>query len=103
MKEATPQIIAPECSAPGCHRAGDHYTMVKCGACGHWYCEDHLVFTLDLAAPDMISEPTTRIAQVPTIKLTDASAHGLTYYVGYCASCLEASTARAANDSTWLR
>jgi hypothetical protein len=103
LKQTTPQLIAPECSAPGCHRAGDRYTMVKCSACGQWYCDAHLAFTLDGSAPDEPGEPTVRIAQVPTIKLTDASPNGPTYYVGYCASCLAAPAARATNDSSWLR
>jgi hypothetical protein len=103
MKQTAPQLIAPECSAPGCHRAGDHHTMVKCGACGLWYCEAHLAFPLDVATPDATSEPNARVTQIPTIKLSDASAHGVTYYVGYCASCLEAPAARMANDSKWLR
>lgn len=103
IKQMTAQLIAPECSAPGCHRAGDHHTMVKCSTCGHWYCEDHLAVTLDSAPPSVGNEPAARIAEVPTIKLLDASARGPTYFVGYCANCLQTAVARTTNDSRWLR
>jgi hypothetical protein len=94
MKRPTPLIIAPECALPGCHHSGDHHTMVKCRSCGLWYCEAHVIPT---------EASGTRISQVPTVRLIDTGAHGLSYYLGYCMACLDAQAARQAVDSTWLR
>lgn len=85
-------LIAPECSAPGCHHSGDHHTMVKCCVCGQWYCEEHLA-----------SDATERSERVPTIRLMDTGAHGLTYYLGYCMDCVGKQAARPAVNSSWLR
>ncbi len=95
MRRLTSLLIVPECSTPGCHNSGDHHTMVKCRACGHWFCEAHLV--------TVTGEPGARVAQVPTIKLVDAGARDLTYYLGYCMGCLDTQAARSAVDSNWLR
>lgn len=107
MKHVTPQFIAPECSAPGCHRSGAPHTMVKCRACGKWFCEGHLVITNNTTTSnptsDTLTERSERIAHAPTIKLRGAGAYDLTYYVGYCATCLDTPAARPENDSTWLR
>lgn len=73
--------------------------MVKCRACGQWFCEAHLVITTS----DTPSERSERIAHVPTIRLRGVGAYDLTYYVGYCAHCLETPAARPENDSSWLR
>jgi hypothetical protein len=105
MRRSTSLLIVPECSAPGCHHSGDQSTMVKCRACGCWFCEAHLVTAARAtrATTTTTGEPGARVTQVPTIKLMDTGARGLTYYLGYCAGCLEARIARTAADSTWLR
>lgn len=85
--------------------------MVKCRACGKWFCEEHLVIATSTATSgptsDTISDTPTersvRIAHVPTIRLRGAGAYDLTYYVGCCATCLDTPAARPENNSSWLR
>lgn len=95
MNHITSHLITPECSVPGCHRSGDHHTMVKCRGCGRWYCESHVA--------SAASELNLRGAAVPTIKLIETGAQGLSYYLGYCAACLTPPAERPANNSSWLR
>jgi hypothetical protein len=65
-----PLIVTPECAAPGCHVAGDQFTMVSCRACGHWFCADHV----DAGAG-------------ATLVHLGPARNGLAYYRGLCASC----------------
>ena len=82
-----PLLIAPECHASGCHHGGDQYTMVKCRACGHWFCPEHL-----------LSDDGAR-----SVTLVDSGMRGLSYYQGHCAACRERLLARTPVNSTWLR
>lgn len=95
MRQTAPLLIVPECSAPKCHHTGDQHAMIKCNACGDWYCEDHIE-----AAE---GAPRERIAQVPTIKLVDTGWGRLAYNLGYCAGCRDKLHSRPPVDSTWLR
>lgn len=110
MKKIAPLLIAPECSAPGCHRNGDQALMIKCRGCDLWFCEEHIEplgndapDAPDGAAEGVVSE---RLASVPTVKRIDTGLHGLTYYLGECQACRERreqSAGRRSVDSSWLR
>ena len=110
MKKIAPLLIAPECSAPGCHRNGDQALMIKCRGCDLWFCEEHIEplgndapDAPDGAAEGIVSE---RLASVPTVKRIDTGLHGLTYYLGECQACRERreqSAGRRSVDSSWLR
>jgi hypothetical protein len=95
MKQAAPLLIAPECSAQGCHHDGDQFRMIKCRSCGHWFCEEHIV-----AAEGNQSQ---RVTRSPTVKLVDTGLHGLAYYLGCCVACREQQPERRPVDSSWLR
>ena len=64
-------LLTPECEAPGCHAAGDQYTMVRCRGCGGWFCTDHID----------AQEGVTLVHPVPRV-LKD-----LAYYQGICLAC----------------
>ena len=57
MKQAEPLLIAPECSAPGCHHDGDAYMMIKCHSCDQWFCEEHFSRRLRTTATDVSASP----------------------------------------------
>ena len=63
-------LLTPECGAPGCHVAGDQFTMVRCRGCGGWFCTDHIA-----------QEDVTLIYLAPRV-LKD-----LAYYQGMCQTC----------------
>jgi hypothetical protein len=67
-------LITPECNAPGCNVAGDQYTMVRCHACGAWFCPDHI-------AADQ---------EVTLIRPARRALSGLAYYQGLCTPCWQA-------------
>ena len=88
MEKPGPVFIAPECHEPGCRRAGDQYTMVKCRMCDHWFCAEHLH-----------TQDTIRRSSIMDIGIP-----GFAYYLGLCAGCGEKqANRRRAVDSTWLR
>jgi hypothetical protein len=64
-------LLTPECEAPGCHIAGDQFTMVRCCRCKSWFCPDHI------AAEEGI-----------TLERSDPRALvAFTYYQGLCVPC----------------
>jgi hypothetical protein len=90
MTRTTPMLIAPECHAAGCHHDGDQYLMVKCRACGHWFCPEHIA-----------SNNSQR-----DIILVDSGLRGLSYYLGRCVACQQSeqqAPVRQRVDSSWLR
>lgn len=88
MRKTAPAVIAPECHADGCHHDGDQYTMVKCRACDHWFCTEHLD-----------SQDTIR-----RIAIMETGLPGLNYYLGLCATCRDQhAPQRRRVDSSWLR
>lgn len=95
MRKTAPMLIAPECSAPKCHHDVDQSMMIKCRSCGQWFCEDHIVPAED--------RPGERATQVPTVKLVGTGWQGVTYYLGYCATCYQERLARQPVNSSWLR
>jgi hypothetical protein len=97
MKEAAPLLIAPECSAPGCHHDGDQYMMIKCHSCDQWFCEEHYEML------EWNGRQGQRITAVPTVKLVKTGLDGLAYYLGSCMACREKRTGRRPVDSSWLR
>lgn len=110
MRKTAPKLIAPECSAPGCHRTGDQVLMIKCHDCGHWFCEEHIeplaADAADAAEGTAERSVGERLADVPTVKLVDTGLRGLTYYLGYCQACRvrrDQSAGRRPVDSSWLR
>ena len=88
MRKSKPVVIAPECHEPGCHHAGDQFTMVKCRSCDHWFCAEHLG-----------TQDTIRRSSI-----METGVKGLAYYLGLCASCREKQLQkRSPVGSTWLR
>jgi hypothetical protein len=83
MSFSAPVLIVPECHARGCHHDGDHFIMVKCGSCGHWFCPEHLE-----------SREGRR-----DVSLVDSGLRGLSYYLGRCADCQR----RHPHEDAWLR
>ena len=73
-------LITPECEAPGCSVAGDQYTMVRCHACGGWFCSEHIaaqegVTLVPLPPACCGAWPTMRASAWPASR--DASGHAL--------------------------
>ncbi len=97
MKQAEPLLIAPECSAPGCHRDGEASMMIKCHACDHWFCEEHF------ETAEANGNWSQRITGVPTVKLVKTGLDGLAYYLGSCMACRAKQAGRRPVDSSWLR
>jgi hypothetical protein len=97
MKQAEPLLIAPECSAPGCHHDGDAYMMIKCHLCDRWFCEEHF------EATEENGNRSQRITSVPTVKLVNTGLNDLTYYLGSCMACRAKQAGRRPVDSSWLR
>ncbi|PWT78588.1 MAG: hypothetical protein C5B60_00925 [Chloroflexi bacterium] len=64
-------LITPECEAPGCHVAGDQYTMVRCSSCGGWFCAEHIA----------VEEGVTLVRPAPRVLKY------LAYYQGICSAC----------------
>ena len=64
-------LITPECEALGCSVAGDQYTMVRCHACGGWFCSEHIA----------AQEGVTLVPLAPRVL------RGLAYYEGTCLAC----------------
>ena len=104
MRRTAPLLIAPECSASGCHRNGDQYLMIKCHSCDRWFCEEHFE-AAEESESDSGSE-SQRITTVPTVKLVKTGLNDLTYYLGSCMACRakqRRQPARRPVDSSWLR
>jgi len=97
MRRTAPLLIAPECSAPGCHHNADQYLMIKCRSCDRWFCEEHFE-----AAEDN-DNPRQRITGAPTVKLVKTGLNDLTYYLGSCVACRAKKAGRRPVDSSWLR
>ena len=97
MKQAAPLLVAPECSAPGCHHDGDAYMMIKCHSCDQWFCEEHF------EAAEENGNRRQRITGVPTVKLVKTGLDGLAYYLGSCVACRTKQAGRRPVDSSWLR
>lgn len=106
MKQAEPLLIAPECSAQGCHRDGEAAMMIKCRSCDHWFCEEHFE-TAETTVADEADEAngsrSQRGASVPTVKLVKTGLDGLAYYLGSCMACRAKQAGRRPVDSSWLR
>ena len=68
---STAILLTPEREAPGCHVAGDQYTMVRCRGCGGWFCTDHI----DAQESVTLVHPAPRVLR------------GLAYYQGICTVC----------------
>jgi hypothetical protein len=102
MKQAEPLLIAPECSAPGCHRDGDAYLMIKCHSCDQWFCEEHFG-AAETAEAEENGNRRQRITGVPTVKLVKTGLDGLAYYLGCCMACRAKQAGRRPVDSSWLR
>ena len=76
---ATPQVpqssatilLTPECEAPGCHVAGDQFTMVRCRDCARWFCPQHVDAQVG----------------VTLVRLGPRVLRGLGYYEGICLAC----------------
>jgi hypothetical protein len=100
MKQVDPLLIAPECSAPGCHHNGDVFMMVKCHSCGHWFCEEHIETAQGGRSR---SQRATNIANAPTVKRIKTGLSDLTFFLGSCAACREEHAKRRPVDSSWLR
>ena len=100
MKQAAPLLVAPECSAPGCHHDGDAFMMIKCRSCDQWFCEEH--FEASETAEDN-GNPRQRITGAPTVKLVKTGLNDLTYYLGSCMACRAKQAGRRPVDSSWLR
>ena len=106
MRKTAPLFIAPECSVSGCHHDGDQYLMIKCRACDHWFCEEHIEPAETDGATEGSGSHSERITSVPTVKLVDTGLSGLAYYLGYCRTCRarrEQQAGRRRVDSSWLR
>jgi hypothetical protein len=67
-------LITPECEAPGCNITGDQYTMVRCQACGAWFCPEHI----DAAAGARL------------VRLGRSALRDVAYYEGICVPCHQA-------------
>jgi hypothetical protein len=105
MRKTAPQLIAPECFAPGCHHNGDQHLMIKCRSCDHWFCQEHFE-TAEESEGDRASESRSqRITGVPTVKLVKTGLDGLGYYLGCCMACRvqQKQPGRRPVDSSWLR
>jgi hypothetical protein len=114
MRRTAPLLIAPECSASGCHHNGDQYLMIKCRSCDRWFCEEHFEAAEGSeSASESESESdngsenrSQRITNVPTVKLVKTGLDNLAFYVGSCTACRakqrQQSTRRPV-DSSWLR
>lgn len=97
MKQEEPLLIAPECSAPGCHHDGESFMMIKCRLCDQWFCEEHF------EAADGDENQEQRVTNVPTVKLVKTGLNDLAYYLGSCKACRAKQAARRPVDSSWLR
>ena len=97
MKQAEPLLIAPECSAPGCHHNGEAFMMIKCHSCGQWFCEEHF------GSAEGDENQRRRVTDVPTVKLVKTGLNDLTYYLGSCIACRAKQAGRRPVDSSWLR
>jgi hypothetical protein len=74
---ATPTLITPECAMPGCSEDGDQFTMVRCRACGAWYCPDHI-------------QQDAGVRMLPLQSAQVAKSGSLSHYVGLCVRCHQA-------------
>ena len=70
-QQTVPILLTPECEAPGCHVAGDQYTMVRCEACGSWFCPNHIV----------------KEEGVKLVHTSPRILRGLAFYQGICSAC----------------
>jgi hypothetical protein len=74
MSRRPPILITPECGSHGCSITGDQYTMVRCRACGHWFCAEH-----------------TALEESVDLKRSgDAQGTTVAYYLGLCQACYAA-------------
>ena len=74
MSARSPLLITPECGSSGCSATGDQYTMVRCRACGHWYCAEHTALEV----------------RVELTRSGDAQGASVAYYLGLCRACYDA-------------
>lgn len=103
MKRTAPALIAPECSASGCHHNGDQYLMIKCRSCDRWFCEEHFEAAEGSETGSESETRSQRITNVPTVKLVKTGLNDLTYYLGSCMACRAKQPTRRPVDSSWLR
>jgi hypothetical protein len=74
QRPMNPTLISPECAMLGCTAEGDQYMMVRCRACGGWFCQDHI----------QVDEG----VRVQTVHLSRVG--NLAYYAGICVRCSHA-------------